>query len=271
MATIAPIIKDVPALKLETELVVWNNQLLEISFNRTWSGTSSTSFTVSDYFTGEVLATKAWTGGMGCAIVKDGVIHIFGNTAWTSNNNKIIHSTLDANFNPSPPNDALLVNSTFKFYNTSICEDANGYRMVAETTVGTYFARSTSLTGLFTFYGGQLAQGSYVGCPTIDYVNGAHYITYLKNVSGKFVTQVAKSTNNCFAFTYFNGNANYPAGSYLLDPVAVVEGNNNSDASFVEYNGAVYGCYLNGNQTSIAQYKKFSYNGTLAQLFSEFM
>lgn len=269
MQTIAPIIKNSTYPNLETELIVFNNQLLEIGFIRAWGATCATKIRITDYFTGALLAENPWTGGMGCAIVKDGVIHIFGNTNWAANGNKIIHSTLDIDFTPSSPIDAMLPNSPMKFYNTSITQDANGYRAVVETTTGVYFAKSTDLN-TWTYYGGQLAAGQYCGCPTIDFINGTHYLTYLKSAGGKYVTQVAKSTDDCFTFTYFNGNAKYPSGSYLLVPEAERDGINASDASFVEFNGTVYGCYLNGDQSTWADYKKFSYNGTLQQLFAEF-
>lgn len=272
MQTISAITKSVSVIsnQIETELIVFNGVLLEIAFVRAWSATFGSSIQVKNHITGEVLATHPWTGAMGCAIVSpDNKLHIYGNTNWASNGNKIIHSILDQiTYAPSMPTDALLVNSPFKFYNTSICSDSNGYRMVVETTAGTFFARSTDLNS-WSYYGGQLTAGQYVGCPTIDFINGAHYITYLKEVSGKHITQVAKSTDNCFSFTYFSGNAINPSGTCLLAPT-LEEATNNSDASFVEFDGKVYGCYLDGDQVTYANFKKFTYNGTLPQLFNEF-
>lgn len=269
MITIAPIIKNYTPVNLETELIVFNNKLLEIGFIRGWTATQATKIRITDYFTGELLAEKPWAGGMGCAIIKAGVIHIFGNTNWATSNNKIIHSTLAADFTPSAPIDALLSNTSMKFYNTSITADSNGYRMVVETTVGIYFAKSTDLN-TWTYYGGQLAPTEYSGCPSIDYIAGAHYITYLKHIGSSYVTQVAKSTDDCFTFTYFTGNAKYPSGSYLLAQELERDGINSSDVSMKEFNGKVYGCYLNGDQNTWADYKKFSYNGTLTQLYAEF-
>lgn len=269
MQTIAAIKKDKPTINLETELIVFNDRLLELQFIRGWHTPYASRLRVVDHLTGEVLADNPWTGGLGSAIVKDGVIHVFGTTNWSANGNKIIRSTLDANYAPSTPVDALLVNSPFIFFNTSVCEDSNGYRMVVETSVGVYFARSTDLAS-WNFYGGQLGAGGYCACPTIDYIDGVHYLTYLKNASGNFVTQVAKSTNNCFSFSYFNGKGVNPAGSYLLVNETERDGVNASDASFAEFNGKVYGVYLNGDQSTWGDSHRFEYNGTLAQLFAEF-
>jgi len=269
MTTIAAISKQTYG-PLECELISFNGTILQLEFVRNWNGTQATSLRVSDYFTGVLLAENPWPGGMGCAIVKNGVIHIFGSTSWAAVDNKVIHSTLDVNYAPSTPVNAILTNAPgyYKFYNTSVTEDANGYTMIVETSMAIWFARSTDLN-TWTFSGGQIGGNYYVGSPTINYVNGVHFITYLKNTGGNFVTQAVKSTDNCFTFTEFNGKGVNPAGSYLLSP-GVREGNNTSDASFVEHNGCVYGCYLNGNQATLAEFRKFSYPGTMAQLYSEF-
>lgn len=269
MQTIAAVKKDKPEINLEAELLVFNDRLLEIQFIRGWTTSYASRLRVVDHLTGEVLGDNPWSGGLGCAIVKDGVIHVFGTTNWLANNNKIIRSTLDANYAPSASVDALLVNSTFKFYNTSVCADANGYRMVGETSVGVFFAKSTDLVA-WSFFGGQLAAGQYCACPTIDFIGGIHYLTYLKSIGGKYVTQVAKSTDNCFTFSYFSGNSTNPSGSYLLVSETERDGNNASDVSFCEFNGKVYGVYLNGDQSSWANPRRFSYEGSLADLFAEF-
>lgn len=248
---------------IETAMILFNGDVLCIHFVRTWTGTAATSIRVRKWSTGEILAENTWTGGMGCAIVSGGVIHIFGNTNWANNGNKIIHSTLDANFIPSAPIDALLMNAPsnpYKFYNTDITADANGFRMVVETTVGVYFAHSTNLNN-WTFYGGQLGAGVYCACPTIDFINGVHYLTWLGlDTSGSYSTRTARSTDDCFTFTY---------GQPLLTPNPA-EGTNNSDVDMVEVNGKVCGVYLDGDQSTWWELKTFYYDGTLAQMFSDY-
>jgi hypothetical protein len=240
---------------LETAMVAFNGEPLAITFYRPWDTAGATGIRVRRWDTGQLLAEHPWPGYMGCAIVKDGVIHIFG-----SNGDAIIHSTLAADFTPSAPAVALPMNSPgnpFKFYNTSVTPDANGFRMVVETTVGVYFARSTDLSA-WTFYGGQLNAGQYCGCPTINYINGAHHLTYLAaGPNGTHETRIAKSVDDCFTFTY---------GKALL-VAAPGEGTNNSDVDMVEIAGKVCGVYLDGDQTTYANLRRWSYDGTLAQMF----
>lgn len=249
----------------ETAMVTFNGEPLAITFVRDWSSGSFEAYgiRVTRYLTGEILAEHPWTGGMGCAIVRKGVIHIFGNTNWQSPGNKIIHSTLAADFSPSAPADALLMNAPdkpFKFYNTSVTADANGYRMVAETTAGVYFARSTDLSA-WTFDGGELMAGQYCGCPSINYISGVHWLTFLAHLGdGVYETRVAHSTDDCFTFTY---------GQALLTPDSF-DGKNCSDVDMVEVGGRVYGVFMDGDQVTWGRLRRWHYDGTLAQLFTAY-
>jgi hypothetical protein len=262
---LSSIIKTITPEPLECELVVFNGVTIRLEFIRDWNGKFAHTLRVSNFDTNELLAENPWPGGMGCAIVDGGVIHVFGNTNWTNVDNKIIRSTLDANFAPSMPVDALLTNypGGYKFYNTGITADPNGYRMVVETSLGTWFARATSVAGPWTFHGGQVGGSYYSGSPTLHYLPAAgsepahHLVTYLKETGGVFYMAGLKSTNNCFTFS---------ATPYDLLVPGVREGNNASDATFVERNGEVVGCWLDGNQTTLANYREFKFAGTLAQL-----
>lgn len=277
MQTLPVIKKDAPIRNLETALVAYNGRLLSIGFIRPWSGTAGTSIRIRNHITGEVLAEHAWTGCMGSAIVdNNNIIHIFGCTNYANFGNKIIRSTLDpVTFAPSTPVDAMLPNAPFRFYNCDVTKYGNLWRATIEISNNSgpavYFAESPDLI-TWVYKGGQLGAGGYVGCPSICWIpeKQAFFLTYLKSISGKFVTQVAKSTDNCFTFTYFNGNAKYPAGTYLLTPDAERDGINASDVSMAEFEGKVYGCYLNGDQSTWADYRTFVYEGTMAQLYAEF-
>lgn len=246
---------------LETALVVFNGEVLAIGFLRSIMGLfDGSAIRVMRYATGEVLAEHPWPGGMGSAIVKDGVIHVFG---YGASGDKIIHSTLGAGFAPSAPVDALLMNapaSPFKFYNTSVTADANGFRMVVETTAGVYFARSADLDA-WTLHGGQLMAGEYCGCPSIHFMGGVHWLTYLHHMGGgRYETRVARSVDDCFTFTYGRAVLT-PEGSDAL---------NCSDVDMVEIGGRVVGVYINGDQMTWGDLCKWSYDGTLAEMFAEY-
>lgn len=251
----------------ETALVVLNDEPLAITFTRPWEAESTyTGIRVRRFLTGEILADKPWPGALGCAIVVDGVIHIFGasNPGGSSGvGNKVIRSTLAADFTPSPPTDALLMNapsSPYKFYNTSVTEDPNGFRMAVETSVGVYFARSTDLN-TWSFQGGQMLPGQYIGCPSIHYINGAHHLTYLAAAGGGvYETRTAKSTDDCLTFTY---------GKTLLAPDST-DGKNCSDVDMIEHGGRVLGVYLDGDQITYANLRTWVYEGTMAEMFAAY-
>lgn len=272
------IIKDSIDRRLETSVITYNNTVLAISFMRGWTATFANSIEIRDYFTDQIIATWPWSGGFGCATVdENNIIHIFGSTNWTNNGNKVIHSTLDpATFQPSTPVDAMLPNAPFKFYNTDVTKYGNLWRATLEISANgspaIYFAESPDLY-TWTYKGGQLGAGGYVGCPSIHYIpsKSSFLLTYLKSVGGgRFATQAAKSADNCFTFTYFSGNANHPASEYFIAPEIQVDGKNASDVSMCEFNGKVYGVYLDGDQTSVARLKKFHFDGTMEQLYTEY-
>jgi hypothetical protein len=277
MSTIAAIQKEQLDSRLECALVVHDGRLLEIAFARNWGATFATHIEVRDYFSDELLASHPWPGGMGCAVVDDNnVINIFGNTNWAGYGNKIIRSTLDpVTYEPSTPADAMLVNATFRFYNCDVTKYGDKWRAVVEvgepSGPAIYFAESSDLA-TWVYKGGALAYGGYVGCPSIDWIpeRNAFFLSYLKAVGGRHVTQAAKSVDNCFTFSYFSSKSPNPAGSYLLDAEPGTEGKNASDASFVEFEGKVYGVYLTGDQSTIARRQKFTFDGTLAELYDQF-
>lgn len=241
-------------------MVVFNGDALAITFARGVTASEATAIHVRRWSTGEVLAEHPWTGGMGCAIVKDGAIHIFGNTNFQNPGNKIIHSVLAPDFTPSSPVDALLDDPAkpFKFYNTDVTADASGFRMVVETTAGVFFATSPDLM-TWTWASGQLKPGEYCGCPTIDYIGGEHCLTFLEpGPGGTWQTATAKSTDGCLSFSY---------GKVLLAP-DTSDVINCSDVDMVEVGDKVCGVYLDGDQSTHGDLCRWSFNGTLAQMFA---
>ena len=242
---------------------------LAITFNRGWTATEGTSFTVRNLLTGAVLAQKSWTGGLGSAIVISGAIHLFGSTNWGANGNAIIHSVLDAGFNPSTPTTILQSNSSYRIYNTDICATPCGFTMTYETTSGIYFLTSTDGASFSPVLNASIHQGQYCACPSIDRIDGWYYLTYLSSLEGKYVTQVSRS-QDLINWQDFTGNAKYPAYICLLAPDGNGEGINTSDVSMVECSGKVYGVYLIGDQTTYGHQRTFVYLGTKQQLFQEF-
>jgi hypothetical protein len=278
MTTISAIKKGPLDDRLECALFVHDGRLLEAAFKRGWFNAYADTLEIRDYFADELLASHPWPGGMGAVVVdENNEIHVFGNTNWSSYNNKIIRSVLDpVTFEPSAPTDAMLVNSPFKFYNLDITKYGDRWRAVIEISndsgPAVYFAESLDLVS-WVYKGGRLCSpGEYVGCPSIHWVpnRGAFLLTYLKSVGGKFVTHPAKSIDNCFSFTHFASKGANIAGSHFLEADAGTEGKNTSDVSFVEFEGKVHGVYLTGDQQTFARRNTFCFDGTLDQLYDQF-
>lgn len=251
----------------ETALVEYNGEPIAITFTRGWTDAHGSGLKVRRLLTGEVLASVPWIGGLGCAIVVDGAIHVFGSTQWLVNN-QIIHSVLDANFQPSVPHVAISAPSCTWFFNTAITQAVTGYVMAAETSKGVFFYSSPDLVS-WSQIGGQLLPGQYCGCPSIEFIEGVFFITYLAKLDdGRFVTRVAK-TVDLFHFDMFAGAAALPAYIALISPDGS-EGLNASDVDMAEHNGQTLLVYMTGDQTTWAHLRTAVYFGPMKQLFSEF-
>ena len=85
---------DIAGLDSETALVVFNGEVLCISFVRGPTAFEATHIEVRLWATGQLLASHPWNGGMGTAIVHNGEIHIFGNTNWKATGNLIVQAVL---------------------------------------------------------------------------------------------------------------------------------------------------------------------------------
>jgi hypothetical protein len=253
----------------ETSAITFNGAPLAITFNRGWTATQSTSFTIRNILTSEVLATKMWTGGLGSAIVINDTIHLFGSTDWGSNGNAVIHSVLDAGFNPSTPSVILQANSSYRIFNTDICATPCGFTMTYETNSGIYFLTSTDGNSFSPVLNASIHQGQYCACPSVARIDGWYYLTYLSYLDNKYVTQVSRS-KDLITWQDFTGNTTYPSYICLLAPDGPGEGINASDVSMTEYNGCVYGVYMDGDQSTWAHLRTFIYFGTLEQLYKEF-
>lgn len=246
---------------------------LAITFDRTWTGNYATGFTVRNLLTSEVIAQRSWCGGLGCAIVVDGLIHIFGSTQWV-HGNRIIHSVLDAEFNPSQPTTIHQADGNYLVFNTEICATPSGFTMVIETSDaaggGIYFLTSGDLVSWRAVPNATINQGQYCACPSIHYLDGWYYLTYLSRIGSDYVTQVSRS-QDLLTWQNFTGNAKYPDYICLLSPTpSAGEGNNVSDVSMVECGGKVYGVCLIGDQVNYGHLRTFLFLGTLRQLFKEF-
>lgn len=269
--TISQIWKHTPVFipkPAETSPVVYNGQLLAISTPR--DGFNPICIEVRDYKTGTLLAPPGWSGIFGSATTDEsGVIHVWGATGGSGTGNAIIHSTLDASFNPSTPDVVYQYPSINRVWNTSACKGPNGWVLAAETlypgTLGNpgfhiIFYTAPSASGPWTPYTNcfnynpnppyQLLFEAY--CPTIKYcaANGYYYLFYMQPQGGVDRTYVAKSQ------TLQPGSWQFYGGSVLDPDGPGNEGTDASDFDYCEFNGKCYGVYFEGSQSAGPQVKR---------------
>lgn len=152
-----------------------------------------------------------------------------------------------------------------RLFNTSVTATDSGYLIAYETDLdhgGNFtfkFATSSDLNTwnklpyIFDRY-------NYTACPTIRYIDGEYFVTYLSNENGKFITRIAKSID---------------LSSWEISPIPVLtpdsdEGNNTSDLDFVEYKGQTIMYYIIGDQLTWGYLRRATYPGSLKQFLNSF-
>jgi hypothetical protein len=251
----------------ESTPVVFNNQLLMVSFNQ-GHGDTSWSTIIRDYNTRQIVKVVLWNlgyMGFGSAIVVNNTMYLFSSTGLGITMMK----SSDLN-NWTKPISVLAPLAGNPYYNTSVAPAENGFVMAYEVGGGDGYqwqvATSPDLVN-WTRVGQQFTLESYAACPTVRYVNGYYQFIYLAmapSIEGPngMVSKVARTKD---FITY------EIAPRVLIAPThdKTNEGKNTSDVDLVEFNGKVYLNYINGNQSGWGSQMWATYNGTIEDLFTE--
>lgn len=250
---------------IETTLINHDGVLKTISFEH------GGSITVRAYPSGTELASKAWSGGTivgnviyGSALVAGGAIHIFGTT---NTNTRIVHSVLDASYNPSTA-ETVYEDLGALLANTSVVSTGSAYVMSIERYSGTptvHFLETSDFETWETFGEDFTSPDTYIGSPKLVYTGGTFYLAYLTHPKTAYFMKVARSTDG----TDWE-NADTDNSAVLLYP-EFRYGISASDLTMVEYGGNVEGVFLAGDQGSNTELWRVRYSGvTFAQLLSAF-
>lgn len=234
----------------ETSVLNFNRQLILITF------VNESQFVVRDYETGNEIATRTWTGGgwAGTAIVRNGVIHIFGNKD-VGGDHSIVHSTLDGSYDPSSPTTVYTILAT-NIANLGITAGPDGYVMSLEmpSAQTIRFIKSEDLE-TWEVIGNDYTPGGYIGSPKIYYTNGAYYVSYLASpdYGVVFFTAIARSNDSLDSLSL--------SENPLLYPEFWKDDRNASDLTLAEdNNGNVVGVWCDGNQLGVAHLRKAIYD-----------
>lgn len=256
----------VPAPCAETTLLVGpNDKLTSFSFPY---HQQQARVIVRDYASGAQIASANWpaanTGG-GTAIVANGVVHVFAASPFVGAANQVLHGVLDQNWSMSTPAVVHTATAPMNICNLGITASPLGYIMSLETqqTQQVYFLRSADLNS-WSPIGTPMATGVYLGSPKIYWSQrrGCFFLTFLRYVGGKFETAVAKFTADLNSYVI----APHP----LIAPDGAGETINASDMTMAEQDGITHLIYLDGDQTSYANYRAAIYPGSMEDLWEEF-
>nr|MDO8088187.1 hypothetical protein [Candidatus Sigynarchaeum springense] len=257
--------------KCECTPIVFGGELLTVTFDRV--AAHGTGILVHRLATRELVARVPWDRGLGCAIVADGQVRVFGSSSWTARN-RITTAVLSPGWKLGEAVDVLDAVEGQKIFNTSVAPCPDGYVMAYEVeepdkvNFSIRFARSGDLVH-WERVGEVFEPDVYAACPTVRYHDGWYYILYLRHFK-HYVTCIAR-TRDLATFERFGGNARWPASVAVLSPKGCPhEGINNSDIDMVEWHGTVVFTYCDGDQQTWMNLRTAVYFGTAAQFFNEF-
>lgn len=265
--------------QVEATPIVYHDRLLTLTFSRAltpfdFNNYQSTGIWIHDFFTKELIANIPWEYGLGCAIVVEDKIIVFGTKDW-DRRNAIYTAQINPDFTLEGTKLVFEALPEQKFFNMSVCQGKDGYIMayeVAEPHMVNFsirFAHSKDLKE-WTKIGNVFHPDMYAACPTIKYLEGYYYIVYLRHEQHAYVEFIAR-TQDFINFEDFDGNSKWDKYTQVLSPKnAFDEAWNNSDIDFVEYKGFVYFTYGDGDQQGNDDMRTAVYFGTLKQFFEEY-
>lgn len=280
--TTNPNIKKNPIKAWEEAPFVWNGDLYRAGFKRGWSATVGTSIEIEKYHPDLGVFAKVaelpYPRYLGCIhVAADGRVYSFGSTDVSQTANRVMMQEIDPLTWTWIGTEAQIYQAPAgrKVYNTSVTHGPDGYIMALETDEGAKpfsirFLCSDNLTQWFPI--GQLCHAAfYSACPTIRYAeDGWYLLSYMwqfKQPNGQIIFESAMArTRNFVTIETFQGNTNLTAHQNLMSPDPM-EGVNNSDVDFIEWDGKVYFTYLTGDQTTWAFANDAWFDGTMTDLY----
>lgn len=154
-------------------------------------------------------------------------------------------------------------------FNSSVCEDEQGYLMAYESDRPVpfcfKFARSKNLSDWNKLPGLAFTgeKKEYSACPVIRYFKPYYYVIYLHApVAGHngWTSYLSRSTDLVsWQMSPFNPILEAEAG----------EGKNNSDVDLIEYNGKTYLYYATGDQETWSTIRTAMYDGNMQDFFQD--
>jgi hypothetical protein len=235
-------------------------------------------------------ATPAFAAGydLGCAVSDGDTMWVFGVNDWNGETIAAFHST---DLNHWESHKALTLPG-WGLFNTSVCKAGQRYVMAIEVgkppeVVGvpftTRFAKSSDLRRWTLLPKDRVfTKERYSACPSIRYLDGRFYMTYLEAKPGpSYETHVVRSED---LIRWESSRLNpvlrsSPEDKGIANPnltddqrtkIAAANDRNNSDLDFCEFRGKTIITYSWGNQQGTEFLAEAVYDGSLANLLKAF-
>jgi alpha-L-fucosidase len=270
---------------VETTPVVFKGRLYRfesVRKNYQPNQTGSSYFRFIDVRSGK--PTPAFAAGyhLGSAFVEQGTVYVYGVERWGASKIQVFWSEDLKNWESQ----TALALPGWGIYNTSVCQNAEGYAMAFEidkppaeagVPFTNRFALSTDLrhwklTPSECVYSRQ----KYTACPALRFFDGRYYLIYLEAVAGPtYETHIVRSRDLIhWENTQLNPVLQHsPEDKLIANPQLTPEQReliaravdiNNSDVDLCEFNGRTIIYYSWGNQKGTEFLGEAVYKGNLA-------
>lgn len=290
----APEIQKLGTLDLdlvEATPVVFKDRLYRFEYVRKDyrpNTSGDTYFRFVDVETGDPTLAFARGFDLGCAHVEGDSMWAFGVDQWDGSKIVAFRSTDLKQWERHPA----LELPGWGLFNTSVCKAGDRYIMAIEVgrppeVVGvpftTRFAESNNLKSWRLLPDDRVfTRERYSACPSIRFLDGMYYMTYLETKSGpRYETHIVRSRNLIrwessprnpvlAASDVDKRIANPKLTAEQRAKIAVAVDRNNSDVDFCEYRGRTVIYYSWGNQQGTEFLAEAVYDGSLANLLRGF-
>jgi hypothetical protein len=271
----------------ESDIIAYSGILLCATFNRAPLASEVIFTDISDPSHPIELARRAWPGAMGSMLVDTaGTLHIYGSAAPAQNVapfNSLIHSSVDAAWNLSPPN-TIIGPSGLGFNNVGVCAAPGGYMLAVEQAYGNGNKAESFLFSADPSFASYTWKNALYnpGNPTVDFT-GRSRLRYMAD--GWFYVTSDTATGYCrIARTRDFVSFKFASDAYgFLGPDIDVHPPQGASGGTPFYDGnvsweawtlngapCVYGIYFMSNEVDNGAVHLCLFDGTLAELFSKF-
>ena len=246
---------------------VWDGRLCHMEAIRPGSGGSSSDYYMlfKDAETGKELGRCATGYGLASLLVHKNMLYVFA-SRWENNGWNDVTMFKSSDFK-NWDKKLVVKGENEGLFNSSVCQDENGFVMAYESNDPQYpafttkFARSVDLENWSKIPTATFGTNRYTACPCIRYVDGWYYVLYLEHRKPlwEFETYITRSRD---LKNWMLSSANPVLRAEDLD-----EGINASDPDIIEFDGKTWLYYAVGDQRSWMNAKRTMYDGGLEDFY----